>query len=330
MVWILPPLLILPRISGTAYFGPRHLIFLLPIYLLFVARGLTAIAQLTARFLGRPLGRKRLVWSMSLLVMLGVISALSVKPVQLYYSRRNPDWRGVAAILRERTGSGDIIFYIPCLHSEALPFYLGSYLEEASVELVHRETFGQSELPADVWWVMRTTIPGYRLGPPVTLKSVLGSGFEVYNLDDAAVVRRKTTVTNQVEFYHLAARLYLVQALFDLPRWTFCSTFGLARVYETGPLALTTIPGCPAELADPAGYVASVPALIEEGQLEQAWSRVEEALFLHEISRPEFGEINESSIPAQSRLVEALMAAGLHDCAQELDSRADAARSDAN
>jgi hypothetical protein len=325
-VWILPPLLILPRISGTAYFGPRHVIFLLPIYLLFVAKGLTAIAQLTAHYLGRPLGRRRLVWSISLLVMLGVISALSVKPVRLYYDRRNPDWRGAAAILRERTGPGDIIFYLPCLHSEALPFYLGSYLEDAGVELVHRETFGQSELPADVWWVMRTIIPGYRLGPPVTLESTLGPGFEVYNLDDTAVVRRKTPVNNQAEFHHLAARLYLVQALFDLPRWTFCSTFGLARVYETGPLALATIPGCPAEWADPAGYVASVPTLIEEGQLEQAANRVEEALLLHEIARPEFGEISESSVPALSRLREALMAAGQYDCAQELYSRADAAR----
>jgi hypothetical protein len=267
-----------------------------------------------------------LVWSISLLVTLGVISALSVKPVRLYYDRRNPDWRGAAAILRERTGPGDIIFYLPCLHSEALPFYLGSYLEDAGVELVHRETFGQSELPADVWWVMRTIIPGYRLGPPVTLESTLGPGFEVYNLDDTAVVRRKTPVNNQAEFHHLAARLYLVQALFDLPRWTFCSTFGLARVYETGPLALATIPGCPAEWADPAGYVASVPTLIEEGQLEQAANRVEEALLLHEIARPEFGEISESSVPALSRLREALMAAGQYDCAQELYSRADAAR----
>lgn len=330
IVWILPPLLILPRVSGTAYFGPRHLIFLLPIYLLFVARGFTAIAQLTARYVGRPLGHKHIIWSMSLLVMLGVISGLSVRPVHLYYGRRNPDWRGAAAILRERTEPGDIIFYIPCLHSEALPFYLGNYSEEAGIELVDRETLEQSELPADVWWVMRAIIPGFRLGPPVTLESVLGSGFEVYNLDDAAVVRRKTPVTNQVEFHHLAARLYLVQALFDLPRWTYCSTYGLDRIYETGHLALTTVPGCPAELADPAGYVDSVPDQIEEGQLEQASNRVEEALLLHEIVRPEFGEINESSVPALSRLGEAMLAAGQYACALELYSRANAACPDTN
>jgi mannosyltransferase len=109
VLWLFLPLG-LPIVFG----GPQALhmrnAFILPIYLLFVAQGVSALADsLTKRIeMSRPGSTTHLAPSLPLLacVLLFIISALFLPA---YYQRSKPDWRGVGAYLDDRTVPGDVI-----------------------------------------------------------------------------------------------------------------------------------------------------------------------------------------------------------------------------
>ncbi|NIN70218.1 MAG: hypothetical protein GTO63_37180, partial [Anaerolineae bacterium] len=87
----------------------KYVIFLLPIYLLVVARGLESLSRLMNRAFVRMRGdgNRRPALSHTLVVVL--FGALSVAPLSDYLSWQKEDWRSSTAYLLENMASDDII-----------------------------------------------------------------------------------------------------------------------------------------------------------------------------------------------------------------------------
>ena len=115
-LWMFLPL---PLIAWFAYrtgfsFSPRRLIFILPVFMLVVAAGVTAIAGWGAAIVtpSRP-GRRPLVMGL----LIGVIVLAFVKgsydPIQFYYRKPKQDWKTLAGILNTRPTDRDAIVLLP-------------------------------------------------------------------------------------------------------------------------------------------------------------------------------------------------------------------------
>lgn len=128
-LWTLLPL---PLIAWFAYqtsfsFAPRRLIFVLPIFLLIVAVGVTTCSRLAGRLLLHllpPSPSRGRVWEERLrarslipLTLLGLLLLFliqgSIGPLSAYYRRPKQDWKGLAAILQTQPGPDDAIVVLP-------------------------------------------------------------------------------------------------------------------------------------------------------------------------------------------------------------------------
>jgi mannosyltransferase len=104
--WILVPfgtLLIVPAGHG---FRPRYVLFMLPLYLILAARGLTAVSGFVSERSSVP--RHRLAFVV-LAVLLGALTLLSVPALWAYYGEDRVDWRSVAALVAEKISPRDVI-----------------------------------------------------------------------------------------------------------------------------------------------------------------------------------------------------------------------------
>ncbi len=119
LAWMLLPL---PLIAWFAFqtgfsFAPRRLIFILPVFLLVVATGVTTLGRLAAwaaRRLapGRPELARWASWATIGLVMLAFVKG-SIDPITSYYARPKQDWKGLATILRTIPQPDDAIVVLP-------------------------------------------------------------------------------------------------------------------------------------------------------------------------------------------------------------------------
>ena len=109
IVWLLLPLG-LPVVFGDPRALHMRNAFLLPIYLLFVAQGVSVLVDRLRKHLemSRPGFATPLAPTLPIVscVLMFVISALFLPA---YYQRSKPDWRGVGAYLEDRTAPGDVI-----------------------------------------------------------------------------------------------------------------------------------------------------------------------------------------------------------------------------
>ncbi len=115
LVWMLLPFVILFLIPSKHFFHLRYLIFILPLYLIVVARGLAALGESLAALLGRWKRAGRLLagapWSAGaawVLVFAG-FGALTVGPLDRYYAAEKENWRAATEYLRARIQPGDLI-----------------------------------------------------------------------------------------------------------------------------------------------------------------------------------------------------------------------------
>jgi len=118
-IWLLTLSCIVPAalglIAARASFVARYVIFILPPWLLLVARGLSGVAQAIAARLRysrvTPLGTA----SLPLVLFVAVFAVAGVAPVQRYYAqdptdwRSKADWRSVGRYLSERVLPGDVV-----------------------------------------------------------------------------------------------------------------------------------------------------------------------------------------------------------------------------
>jgi tetratricopeptide (TPR) repeat protein len=146
---------------------PKYLLFLLPPYLILVARGLMACSEILCRTLRSCTAREK--WSESFAFILPVLlmSTLGIAPLLEYYRWDKEDWRDAAAYLYENMAQADILvsdgeYYEQGRDSyraiEGLPYYfslLGSEVTilEAQKGLSDRLT-QVADPAAGVWGVL--------------------------------------------------------------------------------------------------------------------------------------------------------------------------------
>lgn len=118
--WLVVPFVIVFAVPARHGFRPRYVLFMLPLYLLFVARGLSAASEVINAWLLK--GRPRLR-AASLTLFLLSIAFLSVPAAQAYYHEDRANWRAVAALLARGISPGDVIVAPGPLPQVVLPRY---------------------------------------------------------------------------------------------------------------------------------------------------------------------------------------------------------------
>ncbi len=119
LLWTLLPL---PLLAWFAYqagfsFAPRRLIFILPVFLLTAAVGMTGVARLAGRLAQRldpargGLARTAAAAILAILMLAFVVGSLG--PLDFYYRKPKQDWRTLAAILQTAARPGDAVVILP-------------------------------------------------------------------------------------------------------------------------------------------------------------------------------------------------------------------------
>ena len=109
LVWMGASFAFLSVVEPSHPVRTRYVIFLLPIYLLVIARGVMSLSRLLNRAFVRMRGdgNRRLAFSHTLAVL--ILGALSVAPLRDYLSWQKEDWRSATEYLLENMASSDII-----------------------------------------------------------------------------------------------------------------------------------------------------------------------------------------------------------------------------
>jgi tetratricopeptide (TPR) repeat protein len=322
-IWILPPFLVLPNVSASNFFGVRHLIFILPIYLLFVAKGIVGISAVIARYVGRSLGARRLVYVVSVVLVVGTVSWLSLTRVLAYYKDQKAEAGEVAAFLHHHSRPGDLVFQLLAFPRDALPYYTEGYGERARVRYVWFDDIEGFEPPSEVWWVLFVPPPPQnRLQVSSTPESLIGPDSDVHSFNYIAIARRRRPVADRADFWRLTVRLFFVQAQLDQPRRFGWYKDRLVQAYRMAEPPQLVSPDCPPEFSDPTGYLQAAWEQIQEGQVEEALETLQKARALHEVLYPADGELDGTMAQALHGLGDDALASGHSACASEFFSRA--------
>jgi hypothetical protein len=107
--WMGAPIVFLAVAKTDRFLNPKYVIFILPLYLLVIARGTTTISGGLKRLLRRVAGEQS--WLPALTCTLGVLilGGLNVAPLRSHYLLRKEDWRDAARYLTDNTKPGDIL-----------------------------------------------------------------------------------------------------------------------------------------------------------------------------------------------------------------------------
>jgi mannosyltransferase len=123
LTWVGVPLAVLFAVPLKHRFYPRYLVFLLPVYLVVVARGLTAGDDFVRYLLRRISGEKVARSSVGLIAGLVLLAGVSVRPLSQYYLETMSDWSRVASFLGGSVSSGEPILVRRALFEIALLHY---------------------------------------------------------------------------------------------------------------------------------------------------------------------------------------------------------------
>lgn len=218
-LWLILPFAILPVISSSAYFGARHLIFLLPGCLLYVARGLVGLSQAAERTSERLRAPRCNWWGRAVTALgAGLFLWLAVTPVQAYYSMQKQEWNRVTDLIVSGAEAGDLVVQVGFWPGDAIPFYVGEHLSEAGIAYVHLfdiETVGEDQLPANVLWVVTQAAGKSNPRTGEELRALVGGDAEVYVLYQVTLVRPADPVSDLNAFSRVAARLIAAEAQLD-------------------------------------------------------------------------------------------------------------------
>jgi tetratricopeptide (TPR) repeat protein len=135
LTWLVMPFFVLFTVPSEHFFVVRHVLPILPLLLLVIARGITALMDglrwLTVRWTPDAWAR---AWPAFVLVAL-ILALLAITPLRNYYQRDKEGWREAAEYLRTHLQPGDLvvcdsIHYHSSGDSErpyrALNYYLGT------------------------------------------------------------------------------------------------------------------------------------------------------------------------------------------------------------
>jgi mannosyltransferase len=165
-LWISVPFSVLCVVQVSHFVDPRHVLFILPVYLLATARGITSLTDLLQNGLRNASHQRSLlaVGSTAAALAFGV---LNLAPVRDYYVWQKEDWRGAAAYLSERLAKGDVVIADGEEYRggggagrtlRGLRYYLAPYGQDAAVMPARRGLFDEmSEVvtpSSGVWGVL--------------------------------------------------------------------------------------------------------------------------------------------------------------------------------
>jgi len=123
LLWIISPLPLIYFFLSHAqsFFAIRYIIFILPVYVLLVAYGVTVAGDALAKFLRRYCTIAIYPQSISIILALLIVIPLSVLSLQRYYKQNKKPCREVGAFLDRRMQPNDVI--IIQNHYQGLSFY---------------------------------------------------------------------------------------------------------------------------------------------------------------------------------------------------------------
>jgi uncharacterized membrane protein len=154
LLWMVVPFAVLFIVPMQHRFYPRYLIFLLPLYLIVIAGGVTACGDFVAWAWERIRRKQYRGYWVGLAVGLVILSALSMSPLQVYYREIMSDWRAAAVFLANAMSPGETIVVRWAPSQIALVHYDGR-LKDAEFRVVTP----QDPLPEDlqyhegIWFV---------------------------------------------------------------------------------------------------------------------------------------------------------------------------------
>lgn len=191
--WLVLPLVILLSVPAGHGVRIRYLLFLLPVYLLFVAFGLcVAIQWLASRLAGllKPAFLQRWAQVLVAVVLLGMLLVIDGPSVAAYYAEEKQNWRDSFALVQNAAQPGEVMFVSRLHHQTGASFYGSLGMDGPDLTTVENAQIlpkepGEDLLPAatDRGWlvvpVREQYLPGgeldarlkpyYQLGEPVIL-----------------------------------------------------------------------------------------------------------------------------------------------------------------
>jgi len=105
-------------------FSPRYLLFILPIYILSISRGITGIANFMYQIPSSGIDKSKTSRVALMLIITCLIALLCLQPLSSYYSTpQKNDWRAVSNYFHDVTNPGDVIVSLPGYMVKPLKFY---------------------------------------------------------------------------------------------------------------------------------------------------------------------------------------------------------------
>ncbi|HUS71189.1 MAG TPA: glycosyltransferase family 39 protein [Anaerolineae bacterium] len=152
--WTVVPFLALWVMQAKHGVHPRYMIFILPVYLVLVSRGLTALGSAASARLPRGWQHGR---SFAFALLISVLAAMSLGRAWSYYAEDRADWRAAAIFLGTTIAPGEEIASPGALAGVLLPRY-DERLEDVKFSGGGSEVFLDSTLrqTAGVWFVARS------------------------------------------------------------------------------------------------------------------------------------------------------------------------------
>jgi tetratricopeptide (TPR) repeat protein len=326
-IWILPPYLFLSQTSANAPFFPKHLIFILPIYLLFVAHGIKNICELVSHLARGSSGKQTLLYGFCLVLAASGLSLANVQSLNHYYEGKKEDWRGTAALLAELVKPGDLIVQLTQWPTDPLPYYVESREEFDAVQLEELRSIDGDEFAATVWWVILIGQSGSTLSILPDPEQMVGADFDIRVLDSLpykspAIVRREQPIGDGAEFWRLTTKLLLVQAQADawIKLWWYEDR--LAEILELVGRSEVDLGACPPSSLDLVRAVGEAWEQAQEGDRKQAADTLLEAFAMHEVLFPGSERLHDGVIQALRKLANDTLVDGEQACADLFLARA--------
>lgn len=149
--WLAVPFAVLLAVPARHGFRPRYVIFMLPVYLVFIAKGLMTVNGMVDDWLeGRGVQRSGIVFAISMVVF----TLVSFPALEGYYGEARSDWKAVAALLESSFSDGQVIVSPGPFPQVVLPRYFED-LEGASFLMGGSEYFlsPERESQEGVWFI---------------------------------------------------------------------------------------------------------------------------------------------------------------------------------
>jgi Flp pilus assembly protein TadD len=202
LIVTLSPFAALALVNRSGYFfASRQLLFALPSFLLLVAAGIGATAEVLGTVIGRFI-HGDVNGACACMIAIVVFVPLDSADLHEYYrSHRGnlPDWKRAAAYLDENVGDNDLVVSMKTLRGgDCLRYYARDGLRERILDLIelpewHNDQARTGTLPKKVWFAT-LTMPEF---DPIA--------FDVFAFPHLKIVVRKKPVESWTDFWRLVS-----------------------------------------------------------------------------------------------------------------------------